>query len=78
MDSRAFKEEVLSQARVYKWVCHFKRVEISLEEQPQSGRPSTSISNINIQKICDAIMFDSRRTIDELEALAGISWSSCQ
>jgi len=30
------------------------------------------------QKIRDAIMFDSRRRIDELEALAGVSWTSCQ
>jgi len=26
----------------------------------------------------DAIVFDRRRTINELEALTGISWSSCQ
>jgi len=32
----------------------------------------------NIKKIRDAIMFDRRRTIDELEALTGVSWSACQ
>jgi len=31
-----------------------------------------------LKKISDAIMFDRRRTIDELEALTGVSWSSCQ
>jgi len=31
-----------------------------------------------LKKIRDAIMFDRRRTIDKLEALTGISWSSCQ
>ena len=30
------------------------------------------------KKIRDSIMFDGRRTIDELEALTGVSWSSCQ
>jgi len=31
-----------------------------------------------LKKICDAIMFDRCQTIDELEALIGVSWSSCQ
>ena len=31
-----------------------------------------------LKKIRDAIMFDRRQTIDELEALTGVSWSSCQ
>jgi len=51
---------------------------MSLEDQPRSGHPSTSRTNKNIQKIRDAIMFDRRQTIDELEALTGVSWSSCQ
>ena len=74
----AFKEEALSQARVYEWVSWFKRGDMSLEDQPRSGRPSTSRTDENIQKIRNATMFDHRRTIDELEALTGVSWSSCQ
>jgi len=71
----AFKEEVLSRARVYEWFSWFKRGDMSLEHQPRSGRPSTSRIDENIKKIRDAIMFDRRRTIDELEALTGVSWS---
>ena len=51
---------------------------MSLEGQPQSGRPSTSRNDENTKKICDAIMFDRHRTIDKLEALTGVLWSSCQ
>ena len=51
---------------------------MSLEDQPQSGRPSTSRTDENIKKIRDAIVFDRRRTIDELEALTGVLWRSCQ
>jgi hypothetical protein len=51
---------------------------MSLENQPRSGRPSTSRTDENIKKIRDAVMFDRCQTIDELEALAGLSWSSCQ
>ena len=53
----AFKEEDLSQARVYKWFSRFKRGDMSLEDQAQSGRPSTSRTDENIKKIRDAIMF---------------------
>ena len=55
-----------------------KRGDMSLEGQPRSGRPSTSKTEENIQKIRHAIMFDRRRTIIDLEALTGVSWSSCQ
>ena len=51
---------------------------MSLEDQPQSGRPSTSRTDENFQKIRDAIMLDRRQTIDELETLTGVSSSSCQ
>jgi transposase len=74
----AFKEETLSEARVYEWFSWFKHGDMSLEDQPRSGRPSTSRNDENIQKFCDVIMFDCRRKIDELEVLTGVSWSSCQ
>jgi len=74
----AFKGEASSQARVYEWFSRFKRGDMSLENQPRTGRPSTSRTDKNIQKIRDAIMFDRCQTIDELEALTGVSWSSCQ
>jgi hypothetical protein len=64
----AFKEEALSQARVYVWFPWFKRGDMSLEDQPRSGRPSTSRSKENIKKIRDAIMFDCHQTIDKMEA----------
>jgi len=74
----AFKEEALSQARVYEWVCRFKRGDMSLEDQPRSGSLSTIRTDENIKKIRDSIMFDRRRTIDELETLTGVLLSSCQ
>ena len=73
-----FKEEALSQARVYDWFSRFKRGDMSLADQPRPGRPSTSRTDENIQKIRDVIMFDRCRTIDKLETLTGVSWSSCQ
>ena len=56
----AFKVEALNQERVYEWFSPFKRGDMSLEDQPQSGHPSTSRTDENIQKIHEAIMFDCR------------------
>jgi len=33
----AFKEEALSQARVYEWFSRFKHDDMSLKDQPRSG-----------------------------------------
>ena len=42
MLQEAFKEEALSQARVYEWFSRLKRGDMSLENQPRSGHPSRS------------------------------------
>ena len=64
MLQEAFKEEALSQARVYEWLSRFKRGDMSLEDQPWSGHPSTSRTDENIQKIRDAIMFDRQSFVE--------------
>jgi len=46
----AFTEEALSQAWVYEWFSRFKHGDMSLEDQPRSGRHSTSRTNENIKK----------------------------
>jgi len=44
----AFKEETLSQARIYEWFSRLKRGDLSREDQPRSGRRSTSRTEENI------------------------------
>jgi len=78
MLQEAFKEEALSQARVYEWFSRFRRGDMSLEDQPRSGHPSTSRTDENIKKIRDVITFDRLRKINKLEALTGVSWCSYQ
>ena len=46
----AFKEETLSQASVYERFSRFKRGDMSLEDQPRSGCPSTCRTDENIKK----------------------------
>jgi hypothetical protein len=73
----ACKEAALGKTQVYEWFFRFRNGELSLADQPRSGRPSTSRKNENA-RIRELILEDRRRTIDGLVDLSGVSWSSCQ
>jgi len=51
---------------------------MSVEYHPHSGRPSTSRSDENVEKIRQEIKEDRRYTIDEISEAMGVTWSSCQ
>jgi len=78
MLQEAFKEQALSRARVFEWFSRFKKGALSIEDQPRSGRPSSSRNDENIAKICEKLNKDRRYTIDELSEVTGVSWSSVQ
>jgi len=70
-------QEALSRT-LYEWYSRFKGGEISCQDQPRSGRPSTCRNVENLDKIRNAINADRRRTIDEVSEIPSLSWSSCQ
>jgi len=74
----ACKEAALGKTQVYKWFSCFRNGELSLADQPRSGRPSTSRTDENIARIRELILEDCLRTIDDLVNFSGVSWSSCQ
>jgi len=78
MLQKAFKEEALSRTQVFEWFAWFKIGEMSVEDHPHSGRPSTSCTAENVEKIREKINDDCRYTIDEISEATGVSWSSCQ
>ena len=78
MLQKAFKEEALSHTQVFEWFAWFKRGEMSVEDHPHSGRPSTSHTNENVEKIREKINEDHQYTIDEISEATGVSWSFCQ
>jgi hypothetical protein len=51
MLQEAFKEEALSFTQVFEWFALFKIGEMSVEDHPHSGRPSTSRTDENVEKI---------------------------
>jgi len=78
MLQKAFKEEALSHTQVFEWFAQFKRGEMSVEDHPHSGRPPTSRTDENVEKIREQINEDCRYTTDKISEATGVSWSSCQ
>ena len=79
----AYGDAALSKTRVYEWfllgfIVRFKNGEMSIEDQRRSGRPATSRSDENVDKVNALIREDRRRTIDQLCEMSGIFWSSIQ
>ena len=46
----AYGDAARSKTRVYEWFSRFKNEEMSIEDQPRSGRPATSRSDENVDK----------------------------
>ena len=71
-------QEAVSRTQVCEWYSRFKGGEISCEDQPRPGWPSSCRNDENIDKVRNAINADCLRTIDEISEITGLSWSSCQ
>jgi len=70
MLQKALKEEALSHTQVFERFARLKRGEMSIEDHPHSGRPSTSRTDENVEKI--------REKINKISEATGVNWSSCQ
>jgi len=78
MLQEAFKEKALSRTQVYEWYSRFKGGEMSCEDQPRSGRPSTCRNDENLERFHNTINADHRQTIGEISEITGLSWSLFQ
>ena len=73
MLQEAFKVDALSKTQVYEWYSGFKGGEMSCEDQPRSGRPSTCQNDENLEKICNAINADHHRITEEISEITDLS-----
>ncbi|PNF31107.1 hypothetical protein B7P43_G15767 [Cryptotermes secundus] len=75
---QTFNDDALGKSQVYEWFSRFKSGNMSTEDMPRPGRPSTGRNDENIAKIKRAIDEDRRKTIDQLSEETNISWSTVQ
>jgi len=78
MLQQAFGDECMSRTQCFEWYNLFKTGRTSLDEDPRSGRPSTSTDDVHIDAVRDLILQNRRLTIREIAKDVGISFGSCQ
>jgi hypothetical protein len=78
MFREALGERSLSRTAVFEWLSRFQAGRVLVEDDKFSGRPSTSKTTENVEKIREPINEDHRRTIHELADTAGISYGIFQ
>ncbi|XP_018346773.1 PREDICTED: histone-lysine N-methyltransferase SETMAR-like [Trachymyrmex septentrionalis] len=74
----AFDESTMSKTRVYEWYKRFKEGREDVEDDDRPGRPSTSITDDNVEQVKKMILENRRITIREIADDVGISFGSCQ
>lgn len=67
MIRKAFGTDSMSKSNIYEWYNRFKSGRETVASDPRSGRPSSTNSPDNVEKVREAIAQDSRLTMRELE-----------
>jgi len=63
---RAYGSVCMGASSVRRWVKHFKDGNMSVQDQPQSGRPRTASTERNKERVSEFIQDDRRVTVDTI------------
>ena len=73
MLKKAFGDDATSQPRVYQWYKRFRVIQEDVEDDARLRRPSTPITDENVEKIKAIELANRRITIREVAEKIGIS-----
>jgi len=74
----AFGEQCLSRARIFEGYERFKEGRDSVDDNPRSGRPTTSKTDDCVARVQELIRANRRLTSRELSVEVGVSYGTCQ
>ncbi|VDK38577.1 unnamed protein product [Taenia asiatica] len=75
---KAFGDHTLSKTRVFHWHKMFREGRERVEDEPRSGRPSTSTDERHIAQVRNLVINNSGITIRDIIEQVPISFGSCQ
>uniref|UniRef100_A0A8C4WUG0 Mos1 transposase HTH domain-containing protein n=1 Tax=Eptatretus burgeri TaxID=7764 RepID=A0A8C4WUG0_EPTBU len=79
MLQQVYREETMSRTRAFEWHKRYKEGREEVEDDPQSGRPSTSRTMKNIERVKQMVHTDRRLTVrmiaEELSINKDTVWS---
>lgn len=73
----AFREETMCRTQTYEWWKRFREVRTSVDDDPRSGRPSTSKTDDNVAKVREVFRTNRRLTVREVAEEVSISKTVC-
>ena len=73
----AFGEQAMGRSQTFQSFSRFKTGRTSTDDDESSGRPVSSSTPEMIERVCQIIREDHRRTMDEVNMLVGISSGIC-
>lgn len=76
MLEKCYGESVISKTRTYEWYKTFKKGREIVEDMPRSGRPSTSKSEENIEKVKKIVHDNRKSSLREIARELNISHES--
>ena len=77
MLQQAYGEGCLSRTQCHEWYQRFKSGRTSIEDDPKSRRPSTSMDDDHVKKVLAVIRQNRRLTFRQAAEEVGICKSSC-
>ena len=77
MLQQTYVEDCLSRTQYHEWYQRFKLGRTPIEDDPKSGRPSTSMDNDHIEKVLAVIRQNRLLTVRAVAEDVGICNSSC-
>jgi len=78
MLQQAYGEDCLSRTQCHEWYQRFKPGRASIENDPKSGRPSTSMDDDHVEKVLAVIRQNRRPIVREVVEEVGICKCSCR
>ena len=68
-----YGDEMMSRSRVFEWHKRFKEVREDVEDNPRSGRPSTSRTEANVERVKHLVRGDRRLTVRLIASELGMN-----